>query len=243
MALDVHAGMRSAVTRWQLLAAVVTTGVLVGATVAWAGGPGPTFSDVPESHPFYDDVEWMAAAGITTGFDDGTYRPTQPVTRQAMSAFMRRLYDFQEDFAAATGSDPAPTSSTTFQAIPGAGTIVEVPAGADAYVVASFTTESLCTGVSGFCKVRLTIDTDNDGSFFEMFPTVGGEYGFDSTNEGAEGDSSWESHSVTRYWTIGDDGCTCRVRVERSVSTATTVFYTDDWLLTAETDLASSAGF
>jgi hypothetical protein len=243
MAHERGSGMRSPVNRWQLLAAVVATGVIVGATVAWAGGPGPTFSDVPATHPFYDDVEWMAAAGITNGFDDGTYRPTQPVTRQAMSAFMRRLYDFQEDFSANTGGDPAATSSTTFQPIPGAGGVVEVPPGAAAYIVADFTTESLCTGPSGYCKVRLTIDTDDDGSYFEMFPAVGDEFGFDSTNSGAEGGASWESHSVRRYWTIGDGGCVCRVRVERAVSIGTTVFNTGDWLLTVETDLRPSDGF
>jgi hypothetical protein len=49
------------------------------------------FSDVPDSNPFHDDISWMADAGITTGFPDGTFRPGQPVTRQSMAAFMRRL--------------------------------------------------------------------------------------------------------------------------------------------------------
>lgn len=49
------------------------------------------FSDVPDSHPFHEDISWMADEGITDGFPDGTFRPGQPVTRQAMSAFMRRL--------------------------------------------------------------------------------------------------------------------------------------------------------
>jgi hypothetical protein len=54
--------------------------------------PGsPTFSDVPASHPFFEDVEWMAGEDISTGFLDGTYRPAEPVTRQAMSAFLHRL--------------------------------------------------------------------------------------------------------------------------------------------------------
>lgn len=54
--------------------------------------PGsPTFDDVGTGHPFYDEVEWMADAGISTGYPDGTYRPGGPVTRQAMSAFMARL--------------------------------------------------------------------------------------------------------------------------------------------------------
>jgi hypothetical protein len=54
--------------------------------------PGtPTFSDVGAAHPFYDEVEWMADEEITTGYQDGTFRPSAPVTRQAMSAFLFRL--------------------------------------------------------------------------------------------------------------------------------------------------------
>lgn len=57
----------------------------------WTVPGTPTFSDVPTSHQFYDEIEWMADVGVTTGFPDGTYRPTQPVSRQAMSAFLARL--------------------------------------------------------------------------------------------------------------------------------------------------------
>ena len=52
---------------------------------------GTIFRDVPRSHAFADEIAWMSQRGITTGYDDGTYRPGAPVTRQAMSAFMRRL--------------------------------------------------------------------------------------------------------------------------------------------------------
>jgi streptogramin lyase len=53
--------------------------------------PGPLFSDVAFSHPFYDEIDWMAGEEITTGYDDGTYRPGSAVSRAAMSAFMYRL--------------------------------------------------------------------------------------------------------------------------------------------------------
>jgi hypothetical protein len=48
------------------------------------------FSDVPDSHPFHDDISAIAGAGITSGFSDGTYRPSEPVTRMALAAFLRR---------------------------------------------------------------------------------------------------------------------------------------------------------
>jgi hypothetical protein len=54
--------------------------------------PGtPTFSDVPLSHPFYEEIEWLVAEEITGGFPDDTFRPSATVTRQAMAAFLYRL--------------------------------------------------------------------------------------------------------------------------------------------------------
>jgi hypothetical protein len=50
-----------------------------------------TFDDVPTDHPFFLEVEWMAAAGISTGYEDDTFRPGAPVSRQAMSAFLVRI--------------------------------------------------------------------------------------------------------------------------------------------------------
>jgi hypothetical protein len=50
----------------------------------------PTFTDVGATTPFRAEIEWLAAEGVSTGFDDGTYRPGEPVTRGAMSAFMYR---------------------------------------------------------------------------------------------------------------------------------------------------------
>ena len=60
-------------------------------------GPGPAvpcseapFTDVPVGHPFCAEIAWMAAAEISLGDQAGTYRPSAPVSRQAMAAFLRR---------------------------------------------------------------------------------------------------------------------------------------------------------
>ena len=50
----------------------------------------PSFKDVPTTHPFYKEIEWMKAQGITTGYSDGTFRPSAPVNRDAMAAFFYR---------------------------------------------------------------------------------------------------------------------------------------------------------
>jgi hypothetical protein len=51
------------------------------------------FNDVPTSHPFCEEIQWMKETGISTGFPDGTYAPSAAVTRQAMSAFLARFAD------------------------------------------------------------------------------------------------------------------------------------------------------
>ena len=56
-------------------------------------GDRPVFPDVPASSPFCQDVEWALWAGLTTGYPDGGYHPGDPVTRQAMAAFLFRYED------------------------------------------------------------------------------------------------------------------------------------------------------
>jgi hypothetical protein len=56
-------------------------------------GPAPgvaTFTDVPTSHPFFQYIEALAASGITTGYDDDTFRPSEPITRGQMAVFLSR---------------------------------------------------------------------------------------------------------------------------------------------------------
>ncbi len=60
----------------------------------------PTFPDVPLDHPFYEEIEWLWAEGIATGYEDGDFQPTNAVTRQAMAAFLFRFaepYSFVPD--------------------------------------------------------------------------------------------------------------------------------------------------
>ncbi|WP_239478550.1 ExeM/NucH family extracellular endonuclease [Rothia sp. ZJ1223] len=52
-----------------------------------------SFVDLPERAPFYKEISWLRAQGITTGWADGTYRPYQPIERAAMAAFIYRYSD------------------------------------------------------------------------------------------------------------------------------------------------------
>ena len=49
------------------------------------------FVDVPTTHPFYRQMIWLQRSGITTGYPDGTFRPSQPVLREQMAAFLHRM--------------------------------------------------------------------------------------------------------------------------------------------------------
>jgi serine protease len=65
----------------------------------FAGSPSYTapgksaFRDVPASSQFYPEISWLASTGISTGWDNGTFRPLTPVARDAMAAFMKRFDD------------------------------------------------------------------------------------------------------------------------------------------------------
>ena len=53
--------------------------------------PELTFIDVDPTTSHYDDVQWLASSGISTGYPDGTFRPYVEVARCDMAAFIRRL--------------------------------------------------------------------------------------------------------------------------------------------------------
>ncbi len=53
--------------------------------------PDPTFSDVSKSHTFYSDIKWLFRNGIAGGYDDGTFQPGSPVTRQAVASFIYKF--------------------------------------------------------------------------------------------------------------------------------------------------------
>ena len=72
------------------LAALGIVGLVAFVGSAVGTYAGHRFSDVPNDHPFHAEIDWLAQKGITLGFNDGTYRPGEPVTRMAMAAFMQR---------------------------------------------------------------------------------------------------------------------------------------------------------
>lgn len=73
----------------------------------------PMFSDMPGG-TFCSGITWVASEGIANGYDDGTFKPTAPVSRQALAAFLHR-YDtrFGPSSPPLWVPDPPPPTTTT----------------------------------------------------------------------------------------------------------------------------------
>lgn len=61
------------------------------------GGTAPTctsapFGDVPTTDAACGAIRWLVGKGVTNGYSDGTFRTTAAVSRQAMAAFLHRLF-------------------------------------------------------------------------------------------------------------------------------------------------------
>lgn len=51
------------------------------------------FKDVSANNPYYKAIKTLAASNITTGYEDGTFKPSTPLTRAHFSTFMSRIIE------------------------------------------------------------------------------------------------------------------------------------------------------
>lgn len=61
------------------------------AVVEGHGMSGP-YKDVSRDRWSRQDIEWAADKGLIRGFPDGTYQPSEPVTREQMAVILHRLW-------------------------------------------------------------------------------------------------------------------------------------------------------
>lgn len=52
---------------------------------------GDVFTDVTADNPFCSEIEFLADSNVVTGYGDGGFHPTAPVTRQAIVAVLARM--------------------------------------------------------------------------------------------------------------------------------------------------------
>ncbi len=76
---------------------------MVLSTVAF----GATYTDVAEDSAYYEAVETLNKLDIVTGFEDGTFKPEDGVTRAEMAALIARIQGYGE-----TAKNPANTGFT-----------------------------------------------------------------------------------------------------------------------------------
>jgi len=113
-----------------------------------AGSPGyvppqyPTFVDVPTSHAFYDEVEWLNEESVTQGYDDRSYRPTSPVNRDAMAAFVYR--NERGDARVIGNGTPASCTSAAVQNAVGRGGYITFSCGPDPITIPVAATLHTC---------------------------------------------------------------------------------------------------
>ena len=86
------------------------TATVTATNVEGPGRPGADaalvgFTDVADTATFFDDIVWLTDAGTATGYADDTFRPTAPVTRGSMAAFVYRTA------GSPIGADPSCTEA------------------------------------------------------------------------------------------------------------------------------------
>jgi hypothetical protein len=131
--------------------------------VAWANH---MFTDVPTSHPFHDAISVIKVAGITAGKTceppgtPPTYCPSEPVTREAMAAFMQRGFGRLGMHTVADGTDIGSNFTWYTQAV-NASVVVGGLAGGTQYLKAEgYVRLDTSTDVSGNCELAARIVVD-----------------------------------------------------------------------------------
>src|SRR5690606_33802365 len=158
------------------------------------------------------------------------HRTISPRDTGRVSAFVRRLYDFQDDMSWSVRRTTVSTTSNTYVDLASASTTVVVPDGAWANISARFAAESTVIGAAGtWGTVRLMISR-NGAPFEEMSPGQGTDAAFDSAGAGAD----WEAHALERL--AEGPGGTYTVKAQYAVTGASN-FALDDYSLVVETDL------
>ena len=86
----------------------ITRAMVVTILYRMAGEPKvsgkPSYSDVPANKWFSDAIKWATDNGVATGYGNGKFGPSDPVTREQMATFLIRYAEYK-------GKDTSPVGS------------------------------------------------------------------------------------------------------------------------------------
>lgn len=95
---------------------LLTRGTLAEALYRLAGSPAPEgeeeapFTDVGAEHPNVAAIRWAKASGVVSGYEDGSFGPEDPITREQIAALLWNDRGREEPGAAAPYTDRAEVS-------------------------------------------------------------------------------------------------------------------------------------
>jgi hypothetical protein len=135
-------------------------------------------------------------------------------------------------------TSPSTTSSVAFVDLPGANAVITVPAGTSRLITARFAGESRCYGAAAapqaYCSLQIIATNTVSGFSTPFNPASGIDFAFDSNPAGAY-DDLFEGNAMERDLRLQPG--TYRIRVQRAVTNAATIFWLDDWHLSVETNV------
>lgn len=76
-----------------------------------------SFTDVPNTGAYYSDIQKAMAAGYVTGYSDGTFRPTEQVSRQEAAVMLFRLFQLNASTSSTTPKDAEDLPSWSKEAV------------------------------------------------------------------------------------------------------------------------------
>lgn len=65
---------------------------MLATAFSYEGTRSSSFKDVSKNSPYYNYIDGIAFHKVTTGYNDGSFRPAEKVTRAQFSAFLARVY-------------------------------------------------------------------------------------------------------------------------------------------------------
>ena len=95
---------------------LLTRGTLAEALYRLAGSPAPEgeeeapFTDVGAEHPNVAAIRWAKAGGVVSGYEDGSFGPEDPITREQIAALLWTDRGREEPGASAPYTDRAEVS-------------------------------------------------------------------------------------------------------------------------------------